>query len=88
MKVALKNFFPQVFFGEADGTEHENVCYKASVQLTSKFHEFGLISCETIANFYNKKLHYKTDLFERSKAKFQLLIDEVAKRTLFSGLLR
>jgi hypothetical protein len=86
-RVLLKNFFPHLFFGEADGTEHENACYKASVQLALKLHEFGLISCETISNFYNKKLHYKTELFERSKAKIQLLIDEVAKRKFFLGYL-
>lgn len=87
MKVTLKNFFPQYFFGEASGVEYERTCYEASVKLALKLNRLGYLPCETIAMFYHKKLHYKPDKFDQTKANFQLLIDEINKRELSNMVL-
>lgn len=80
MKIMLKNFFPQFFVGEATGTDHERACYDATIQLSLKLNKLGLLPTDTIAMFYHKKLHYKPEKFEKTKADFQLLIDEINKR--------
>lgn len=81
----LKRFFPQFFFGEADGTEHEHANYSAIVNLALKLHDLGLLSCDTIQNFYNKKLRFKTEVFESARAKFKMLVDEVEQSKYFGG---
>jgi hypothetical protein len=81
VKVVLKNFFPQYFFGESSGTEHERACYDATVNLSLKLNKIGFMPCDTIAMFFNRIL-YNSYHFERTKCEIQLLIDEVNKRKL------